>query len=133
MLDDNIRAVYNSSNKIAWLEFRNNKDYIYYYAESGVYLVRNMKTNMLYTVSALSPESALEKILQETEVSYKKGFTSGVKEAYSLILDGLKDQRFELLVELLDSQPENYEIALDTINKSINSLRSRLDKYNSQQ
>lgn len=129
MLDDNIRAVYNSSNKIAWLEFRNNKDYIYYYAESGVYLVRNMKTNMLYTVSALSPESALEKILQETEVSYKKGFTSGVKEAYSLILDDLKSQRFELL----DSKPENYEIALDTINKSINSLRSRLDKYNSQQ
>lgn len=129
MLDNNIRAVYNSSNKIAWLEFRNNKDYIYYYAESGVYLVRNMKTNMLYTVSALSPESALEKILQETEVSYKKGFTSGVKEAYSLILDDLKSQRFELL----DSKPENYEIALDTINKSINSLRSRLDKYNSQQ
>lgn len=129
MLDDNIRAVYNSSNKIAWLEFRNNKDYIYYYAESGVYLVRNMKTNMLYTVSALSPESALEKILQETEVSYKKGFTSGVKEAYSLILDELKDQRFEVL----DSKPENYEVALNAIDKSINSLRSRLDKYNSQQ
>ena len=129
MVDDNIRAVYNSSNKIAWLEFRNNKDYIYYYAESGVYLVRNMKTNMLYTVSALSPESALEKILQETEISYKKGFASGAKAACSLILDELKDQRFEVL----DSKPENYEVALDAIDKSINSLRSRLDKYNSQQ
>lgn len=128
MVDDNIRAVYNSSNRITWLAFRNNNDYIYYYAESGIYLVRNMKTNMLYTVSAFSPESALEKILQETEVSYKKGFTSGVKEAYSLILDELKSQRFEIL----DSQPEGYEIALDTIDKSINSVRSRLDKYNSQ-
>lgn len=129
MLDDNIRAVYNNSNRIAWLEFRNNKDYIYYYAESGVYLVRNMKTNMLYTVSAFSPENAIEKILQETEASYKKGFTSGMKAACSLILDELKDQRFEVL----DSQPEGYEIALDTIDKSINSVRSRLDKCNSQQ
>ncbi len=129
MLDDNIRAVYNSSNRITWLAFRNNNDYIYYYAESGVYLVRNMKTNMLYTVSAFGPESALEKILQETEVSYKKGFTSGVKEAYSLILDELKSQRFELL----DSKPEGYEAALDVIDKSINSVKSRLDKYNSQQ
>lgn len=129
MVDDNIRAVYNSSNRITWLAFRNNNDYIYYYAESGVYLVRNMKTNMLYTVSAFSPESALEKILQETEVSYKKGFTSGAKEMCALILDELKDQRFELL----DSKPEGYEAALDVIDKSINSVKSRLDKYNSQQ
>lgn len=129
MLDDNIRAVYNSSNRIAWLTFRNNNDYIYYYAESGIYLVRNMKTNMLYTVSAFSPESAIEKILQETEENYKKGFANGAKEMCALILDELKDQRFEIL----DSQPEGYEIALDTIDKSINSVKRRLDKYSSQQ
>lgn len=132
MLDDNIRAVYNSSNRIAWLAFRNNdnaKNYGYYYAESGVYLIRNMKTNMLYIVSALSPESAIEKLLEEAESSYKKGFTAGMKAACSLILDELKDQRFEVL----DSKPEGYEIALDTIDKSINSVRSRLDKYSSQQ
>lgn len=132
MLDDNIRAVYNSSNRIVWLAFRNNdnaKNYGYYYAESGVYLIRNMKTNMLYVVSALSPESAIEKILQETEENYKKGFANGAKEMCALILDELKDQRFEIL----DSKPEGYEIALDTIDKSINSVRSRLDKYSSQQ
>ena len=58
------------------------------------------------------------------EHKYKKGFSVGSKAVCGLILETLKDQRFDIL----DSS--NNEIALQTINASIKSVQDRLDKYN---
>lgn len=58
------------------------------------------------------------------EYKYKKGFSDGAKAVCGLILETLKDQRFDIL----DSS--NNEIALQTINTSIKSVQDRLDEYN---
>ena len=63
---------------------------------------------------------------EDLEHKYKKGFSDGAKAVCSLILETLKDQRFEIL----DNKTENYEIALKTINESIKSVEDRLNKYN---
>lgn len=64
---------------------------------------------------------------KDLEHKYKSGFTDGVKAVCFLILEELKDQRFEIL----DNKIEGYEIALSTIDKSIKSIEDRLEKYNS--
>lgn len=61
---------------------------------------------------------------EDLEHKYKKGFSDGAKAVCGLILETLKDQRFDIL----DSS--NNEIALQTINASIKSVQDRLDKYN---
>lgn len=61
---------------------------------------------------------------KDLEYEYKKGFSDGAKAVCGLILETLKDQRFDIL----DSS--NNEIALQTINASIKSVQDRLDKYN---
>ena len=61
---------------------------------------------------------------EDLEYKYKKGFSDGAKAVCGLILETLKDQRFDIL----DSS--NNEIALQTINTSIKSVQDRLDKYN---
>ena len=61
---------------------------------------------------------------EDLEYKYKKGFSDGAKAVCCLILETLKDQRFDIL----DSS--NNEIALQTINTSIKSVQDRLDKYN---
>ena len=48
------------------------------------------------------------------ERKYQKGFADGAKAVCSLILETLKDQKFEIL----DNKIENYEIALNTIIKN---------------
>ena len=63
---------------------------------------------------------------EDLEHKYVSGFADGAKAVCSLILEALKDQRFEIL----DDKNENYEIALETINKSIKSVEDRLNKYN---
>ena len=63
---------------------------------------------------------------EDLENKYKKGFADGSKAVCVLILETLKEQRFEIL----DNKDENYEIALKTINESIKSVEYRLDKYN---
>lgn len=65
---------------------------------------------------------------EDLEHKYKNGFADGAKAVCSLILEELKDQRFEIL----DNKNENYEVALKTINESIKSVQDRLDKYNDQ-
>ena len=55
-------------------------------------------------------------IKEDLEYKYKKGFSDGAKAVCGLILETLKDQRFD--------------IALQTINASIKSVQDRLDKYN---
>lgn len=62
----------------------------------------------------------------DLEHKYKSGFADGAKAVCSLILETLKDQRFEIL----DKKIENYNIALETINESIKSVEDRLNKYN---
>lgn len=64
---------------------------------------------------------------EDLEHKYKEGFSDGTKAVCSLILETLKDQRFEIL----DSKTENFEIALKTVNESIKSVENRLNKYNS--
>jgi len=64
---------------------------------------------------------------EDLEHKYKSGFADGAQAVCSLILEELKDQRFEIL----DNKIENYEIALSTINESIKSVEDRLEKYNS--
>lgn len=63
---------------------------------------------------------------EDLEYKYKKGFSDGAKAVCSLIIETLKDQRFEIL----DNKTKNYEIALETINESIKSVEDRLNKYN---
>ena len=63
---------------------------------------------------------------QDLEHKYKQGFSDGAKAVCSLIIETLKDQRFEIL----DNKTKNYEIALETINESIKSVEDRLNKYN---
>jgi hypothetical protein len=70
----------------------------------------------------------------EEEIEFRREFDrnnvnilDGAKIACSLILETLKDQRFEIL----DSKTENYEIALKTVDESIKSVEDRLNKYNS--
>lgn len=63
---------------------------------------------------------------EDLEHKYKTGFSDGAKAVCSLILETLKDQRFEIL----DNKIENYEIALETVNESIKSVEDRLNKYN---
>lgn len=65
---------------------------------------------------------------EDLECKYKHGFVDGAKAVCSLILETLKDQRFEII----DNKVENYEIALSTINESIKSVEERLNKYNNQ-
>lgn len=64
---------------------------------------------------------------EDLEHKYKNGFLDGAKVVCSLILETLKDQRFEIF----DNKIENYEIALKTVNESIKSVEDRLNKYNS--
>lgn len=61
---------------------------------------------------------------EDLECEYKKWFSDGAKAVCGLILETLKDQRFEIL----DSS--NDEITLQIINASIKSVQDRLDKYN---
>lgn len=61
---------------------------------------------------------------EDLEYEYKKGFSDGAKAVCGLILETLKDQRFDIL------DNSNNEIALQTINTSIKSVQGRLDKYN---
>ena len=63
MLDSNIKSVWNCKNNIMWLAFKDNDTYGYYYAESRIYLIRNMKTDVLSIVIASNPEEALTKLL----------------------------------------------------------------------
>lgn len=63
---------------------------------------------------------------EDLEIKYKKGFADGAKAVCSLILEELKDQRFEII----DSKTENYEVALNTINGSIKAVEDRLARYN---
>ena len=63
---------------------------------------------------------------EDLEHKYKIGFSDGAKAVCSLIIETLKDQRFEIL----DNKTKNYEIALETINESIKSVEDRLNKYN---
>lgn len=63
---------------------------------------------------------------EDLENKYKNGFSDGAKAVCSLILENLKDQKFEIL----DNKIDNYEIALKTIDESIKSVENRLNKYN---
>ena len=63
---------------------------------------------------------------EDLERKYTSGFADGAKAVCSLILEILKDQKFEIL----DDKNKNYEIALETINKSIKSVENRLNEYN---
>lgn len=63
MLDDKVKAIWNCRNNIVWLGFMDNDTYGYYYAESRIYLIRNMKTDVLSIVTASNPNEALEKLL----------------------------------------------------------------------
>lgn len=62
---------------------------------------------------------------EDLEHKYKTGFADGLKAACSLILEPLKDQRFEIL----DDKTAGYETALKTIDDSIHSVEKRLEKY----
>lgn len=64
------------------------------------------------------------KYIADLEYKYKKGFSDGAKAVCGLILETLKDQRFDIL------DNSNNEIALHTINTSIKSVQDRFDKYN---
>lgn len=61
---------------------------------------------------------------EDLEYKYKKGFSDGAKAVCGLILETLKDQRFDII------DNSNNEIALHTINTSIKSVQDRFDKYN---
>lgn len=61
----------------------------------------------------------------DLENKYKKGFADGLKTACELILEELKDQRFEII----DDKHEDCKVALKTVNKSIQSVQDRLNKY----
>lgn len=65
MIDTQIRAIYNCQNKILWKAYVDNDTYGWYYAESRVYLIRNMKTDVLSIVAASNPSEALEKVLTD--------------------------------------------------------------------
>lgn len=62
---------------------------------------------------------------EDLEHKYKTGFIDGLKMACSLILETLKDQRFEIM----DNKVDGYEIALKTIDDSIQSVEKRLAGY----
>lgn len=63
MLDNYVRAVHKVRNSVIWKSYGENSDYGYYYAESRIYLVRNMKKDILTIVVAESPSEALQKVL----------------------------------------------------------------------
>lgn len=74
---------------------------------------------------SISKTSCSKSITKEDlEYKYKKGFSDGAKAVCGLILETLKDQRFDIL------DNSNNEIALHTINTSIKSVQDRFDKYN---
>ena len=76
-------------------------------------------------------ESSCDSIItkEDVERKYKSGFADGLKKACSLILETLKDQRFEILDDALHGKVDDYEIALKTIDDSIQLVEKRLDKY----
>ena len=79
-------------------------------------------------------ESSCDSITKDDlERKYKSGFVDGLKMACSLILEGLKDQKFEILDDCRHDKVDNYEIALKTIDDSIHSVEKRLDKYSNKQ
>lgn len=75
------------------------------------------------------PKSVRKQVYQKCNghCAWDCGFSDGLKAACLLILESLKDQRFEII----DSKKENCAIALDTIDKSIKSVEDRLNYYNS--
>lgn len=65
MLDQNIRVIANTKNNIIWNAYEDNNTYGWYYAESRIYLLRSMKTDVMSIVSAGDPKEALTKVLAE--------------------------------------------------------------------
>ena len=63
MLDDKVKAIWIWRKNIVWLAFKDNDTYGYYYAENRIYLIRNMKTDVISIVTASNPQEALEKLL----------------------------------------------------------------------
>lgn len=61
----------------------------------------------------------------DLENKYKTGFVDGLKTACELILEELKDQRFEII----DNKNEDCKVALKTVNKSIQFVQDRLNQY----
>ena len=50
--------------RVKWGKYRN-KPYEHYYAESGLYIVRHIKTGAVHFVTASSPAKALAKVLDK--------------------------------------------------------------------
>ena len=62
-VDDMIQKASDGLKKVIWREYEDNPDYVWYYAEDRLYVIRN-KNNQYAFIKAGSPQQALNKMLE---------------------------------------------------------------------
>ena len=76
-LDKAIHRVYDDLNQIPFRDFQSvgvdEHYYLWYYAESGLYIIKDVMIDCLYLIEARSPVKALKKVKDRLEEAMKAG------------------------------------------------------------
>ena len=63
LIDDFIQKLFIMQEDILWRNYKGNTNYIWYYAENRIYLIKNVETNIISVVESNNSKEALYKVI----------------------------------------------------------------------